>query len=79
MAAEQARILIVDDDAALASTIADGLVDRGHDVTTSSKGSDASALVRDRSFDVLVTDLRMPEVDGIALLDLSRDAPTAPS
>ena len=77
--AEQARILIVDDDAALASTIADGLGDRGHDVTTSSKASEASAFVRDRSFDVLVTDLRMPEVDGIALLDLSRKvAPERP-
>jgi two-component system response regulator HydG len=72
MGAERARVLIVDDDAALASTIAEGLVDRGYDATASSSATEASALVRDRSFDVLVTDLRMPEVDGIALLDLSR-------
>jgi two-component system response regulator HydG len=72
MASEQARILVVDDDAALASTIADGLVDRGYDVTTATDATNASALVRERSFDVLVTDLRMPEIDGIALLDLSR-------
>jgi two-component system response regulator HydG len=75
----EARVLIVDDDAAMASTIADGLADRGYDVATASDGAQASSLVRERSFDVLVTDLRMPEVDGIALLDLSRKvAPDRP-
>src|SRR5690606_10841578 len=79
MAPEHARVLIVDDDAALASTIADGLTDKGWEVTTASSPSEASALVRERSVDLLVTDLRMPEVAGIALLDLSRKvAPERP-
>ncbi len=79
MPAKTARVLVVDDDAAMASTVADGLVDRGYEVTTATTGADATALVRDRSFDLLVTDLRMPDVDGIALLDLSRKmAPERP-
>lgn len=72
MSAERARVLVVDDDAAMASTVADGLGDRGYDVATATTSSDATTLVRDRSFDVVVTDLRMPEIDGIAVLDLSR-------
>lgn len=65
------RVLVVDDDAALRETIADGLRDLGHEVT--SAGADvAPSLVRDPSHDVLVTDLRMPEIDGISLLTLSK-------
>ncbi len=79
MPAKTDRVLVVDDDAAMASTVADGLVDRGYEVTTATTGDEATALVRDRSFDLLVTDLRMPDVDGIALLDLSRKiAPERP-
>src|SRR4051812_34847762 len=69
---ERARVLVVDDDAAMASMVADGLGDRGWEVTTASEAKRATELVRDKTFDVLVTDLRMPDVDGIALLDLSR-------
>ena len=66
-----ARVLVVDDDAALRETLADGLRPHGHDVTTAGAG-EAAELVRDPSFDLLVTDLRMPEVDGITLLTLSK-------
>ncbi len=66
-----ARILVIDDDAALRDTIADGLRAHGHDVTAA--GADVAAnLVRDSTYDVLVTDLRMPEIDGISLLTLSK-------
>ncbi len=69
--APNARILVVDDDAALRDTIADGLRAHGHEVTAA--GADvASNLVRDPAHDVLVTDLRMPEIDGISLLMLSK-------
>lgn len=65
------RILVIDDDDALRETLADGLRARGHEVTAA--GADvAPKLVRERSHDVLVTDLRMPEIDGISLLSLSK-------
>ncbi len=65
------RVLVIDDDVALRETIADGLRARGHDVVDAGGGA-ASALVRDPDHDVLVTDLRMPEIDGIDLLASSR-------
>ncbi|CAN5916495.1 sigma-54 dependent transcriptional regulator [soil metagenome] len=69
--AAHARVLVVDDDSALRETLADGLRPYGHDVTTTGAGP-AAELVRDPSFDILVTDLRMPEIDGISLLTLSK-------
>ena len=74
MAAARPRVLGGDDDAAMACTLVDGLVDRGYQVSTAGSAREAEPLVRDGSFDVLVTDLRMPGGDGIALLDLSRRA-----
>ena len=65
------RVLVVDDDAALRETLADGL--RAHDYDVTASGAEAaSRLVRDGGHDVLVTDLRMPEIDGISLLILSK-------
>jgi two-component system response regulator HydG len=72
MVAKRHRILVIDDDAAMVSTIADGLEDRGYDVARASKVDEIEALVRDLSVELVVTDLRMPALDGIALLDLSR-------
>ena len=65
------RVLVVDDDAALRETLADGLRAHGYEVTAS--GADTAArLVREGGHDILVTDLRMPEIDGISLLILSK-------
>ena len=73
------RVLVADDDPAMASMLADGLVDLGYTVTTATTASDARRLVADPSVDVLVTDLRMPELDGIELLAASkRAAPERP-
>jgi two-component system response regulator HydG len=72
MPSKRHRVLVVDDDAAMVSTIADGLEDRGYDVARASTRDEAEAGVRDLSIEIVVTDLRMPAFDGIALLDLSR-------
>ncbi len=69
---DRSRVLIVDDDAAMVSTIADGLEDRGYEVLRASTAEEAERHVRDLSVEIIVTDLRMPKLDGIALLDLSR-------
>jgi two-component system response regulator HydG len=72
-------VLVADDDPAMASMLSDGLAELGYTVVTASIPGDATALVRDVSVDVLVTDLRMPEVDGLELLALSkRVAPERP-
>jgi two-component system response regulator HydG len=69
----RARVLVVDDKLALAETLADGLAD--HDLDTTACGSATTALdaIRAGGVDVVVTDLRMPELDGFALLDRIRE------
>jgi two-component system, NtrC family, response regulator HydG len=63
----------------MVSMIADGLGDRGYEVAAASTPADAEAHVRDRSIDLVITDLRMPGLDGIELLDSSRKvAPERP-
>nr|HEX4316652.1 sigma-54 dependent transcriptional regulator [Kofleriaceae bacterium] len=62
-------ILIVDDKLALADTLADGLADRGYHARAIGSGREALAALDAGAVDLLVTDLRMPDVDGLALLD----------
>ncbi len=66
------RILIVDDSAEMARTLADGLSDHGYDPIAVSSGTEAIARLELGGIDAVVTDLRMPNVDGLAVLDASR-------
>jgi len=64
-----ARILVVDDEAGIREFIADALTDDGHDATTAADGLDALQRLHERTFDVMITDLRMPgALDGIDVL-----------
>jgi two-component system, NtrC family, response regulator HydG len=67
-----AHVLIVDDELAFAETLADGLAARGWRTTAVGGGEEAARLVRSREFDAIVSDLRMPDMDGIALLGLAK-------
>ncbi|HVW24608.1 MAG TPA: sigma-54 dependent transcriptional regulator [Polyangiaceae bacterium] len=68
------RVLIVDDDRALAETLGEGLFDRGYDAVTLASSNEAARRLGADDVDALVTDLRMPGVDGLGLLELSRRA-----
>jgi two-component system response regulator HydG len=61
-------VLIVDDDHQMAATLAEGLADRGYDARAVSSAADAFALLAKQPLDAIVTDLRMPGVDGLQLL-----------
>ena len=67
-----ARVLIVDDEREMAEMLVDGLADRGYQATATASSQEAVARLRDEAFDALVTDLRMPEVDGLTLLAEAR-------
>ncbi len=76
---QRARVIVVDDHAEMADTLADGLVDLGFDAVSVSKVTDAHRLLREGTHDALVTDLRIPGTDGLELLALSREsAPGSP-
>jgi EAL domain-containing protein (putative c-di-GMP-specific phosphodiesterase class I)/CheY-like chemotaxis protein len=64
----RARVLLVDDEQDVARSLARVLAHSGYDVQTASDGSEAIALVASARFDVIVSDIRMPHVDGLTLL-----------
>jgi CheY-like chemotaxis protein len=57
-------ILIVDDEPMVIRVVKLGLERAGHEVASASNGAEALKLLRDRSYDVLITDLNMPRMDG---------------
>src|SRR5450755_4923484 len=71
---ERPRVLIVDDHLAMAETIADSLGERGYEALAIASSKEAAKKLTDEVFDALVTDLRMPEIDGLELLKISRSA-----
>src|SRR5256712_3322462 len=62
------RILIVDDEHTLRESCAAVLRQEGYDVTVSGRGQEALALLKRRAFDVVLVDLYLPQVGGLALL-----------
>ena len=64
----KARVLVVDDDAAVRRAITRSLLKEGHEFATAEDGQDALTQLRHGSFDVVISDVSMPNMDGIELL-----------
>lgn len=62
------KVLIVDDVPDLRQEIAYLLEDEGYEVSQAENGVEALKLLRDQAFDILITDMLMPKMDGIELL-----------
>ena len=69
MAENAKHLLLVDDEAALREAIAERLADHGFIVEQAASGEDAMARLAEFAFDIIVTDLRLPGVDGRAVLE----------
>jgi len=67
------RLLVVEDDSTQREMLAEYLRDQGAEVLEAGDGAAALAMVRERNPDVVVTDLRMPEMDGHELLQAVRE------
>ena len=74
-----ADILIIDDDEALRSTMRKILQRQGHAVREAADGASGLALLRESRPDLVVTDLFMPEKEGIeTILELRAEDPDLP-
>ncbi len=63
-----ARILVADDEPGLREFLSDALALDDHEVVTAADGKAAAKLLDERAFDLVLTDLKMPGMDGMALL-----------
>jgi DNA-binding response OmpR family regulator len=68
----RASILVVDDDRNVLDLLASDLVKDGFEVESASNGAQAIDALKRRKFDLAITDLRMPGMDGIATLEALR-------
>lgn len=66
--ARKARILVVDDDPPMRRTILHGLQSQGYQAEGAEDGLQALQRLQHGEFDVVVTDIQMPRLDGLALL-----------
>jgi diguanylate cyclase (GGDEF)-like protein len=65
---EELKILVIDDDESLVAIISEVLEGDGFAVTTSSSGEEALDLIRTTHFPLIITDIRMPGISGIELM-----------
>jgi two-component system NtrC family sensor kinase len=62
---QPARLLAIDDSPTYLETLAETLIAEGYDVTRASSGKEGLAHITHRTFDCVIVDLVMPEIDGI--------------
>jgi two-component system response regulator HydG len=71
---ERIRLLIIDDDRRHAEAVAEGLERVGYDCAIATSGNTGAHMIETQDFDLVLTDLRMPDMDGLAILDKARQA-----
>lgn len=67
-----AQIFVIDDELMIREMLRDLLSGAGHTVTLASNGREAITVARDRTFDLVITDIFMPEKDGLEAISSIR-------
>ena len=70
--APKPRVLLADDEVALREALGQVLTEEGLEVTMTGDGAEAFDLLQKRDYDLLLSDLRMPDLDGLELLKASK-------
>jgi len=68
-----ATIIVVEDEAGTRTTLSGILEDSGYKVIGLERGADALETMRGNFFDVIITDIRLPDVSGLEILELARE------
>jgi two-component system nitrogen regulation response regulator NtrX len=72
------KILVIDDEAAIRSTLSHVLTDEGHRTTLCESGEEGIAQFAREEFDLIILDLWLPGIDGLAVLERLRTAGAPP-
>ncbi len=67
------RLLIIDDDALVRQSIATYLQDSGYEVLEAASGASGLVIIQEQSPELIITDLRMPDMDGLQVLQQLHD------
>jgi len=70
---KKGHLLIVEDEASLREITAERLSEHGYLVTQADTGETACSLLADFAFDIVITDLRLPGMDGMAVIEKARE------
>jgi two-component system response regulator HydG len=67
------KILLVDDEPLMRLSMVDALETVGHDVEAAASGTEGIDAIRQRPFDLVITDLRLPGADGLTVLTAAKE------
>jgi signal transduction histidine kinase len=73
MMQEAAKILVVEDEAGSRLTLCGILEDAGYEATGVEKGTEALRAIKDGNFNVIITDIKLPDVGGMSILELAKE------
>jgi len=71
---KEPKIMVVDDEAGLRDTLSETLSGKGFDVTSAKDGMESLRYMRTTKYDLIVTDINMPHLNGIELLKKMKKA-----
>ena len=69
----KSRILIVDDEATIRASLQESLLNEGYEAETAETGEEALARCHGSEYDLVITDLRLPGVSGLEILQALRN------
>jgi DNA-binding NtrC family response regulator len=71
-------ILVIDDKESELETMSDALGNQGYKIVSTSSGEEALKIMKEKPFDVILTDLKMPDVDGMEILRTAKAMDSQP-
>jgi len=73
------RLLVVDDEEIMREFLSEVLKDEGYTIQLARSGKEALKLMNASEYDIILTDIVMPELDGLGVVRATRDLPYSPS